>query len=107
YAEADLPVRLMASTPCFRREAGSAGRDTRGLLRVHEFDKVEILAYATPAQAPVLLDGLLERAVGSVASLGLTYRLRHISPPHPGQSPHPRPPLRRYAPGLDPCRERR
>ena len=46
--EADLPMRLMAHTSCFRREAGSAGRDTRGLLRVHEFDKVEILAYATP-----------------------------------------------------------
>ena len=49
--EANLPTRLMAHTSCFRREAGSAGRDTRGLLRVHEFDKVEILAYATPAQA--------------------------------------------------------
>ena len=44
-------MRLMAHTSCFRREAGSAGRDTRGLLRVHEFDKVEILAYATPEQA--------------------------------------------------------
>src|SRR4051812_34867571 len=43
--EADLPVRLMAYTPCYRREAGSAGRDTRGMLRVHEFDKVEVLAY--------------------------------------------------------------
>src|SRR5436190_1832716 len=42
--EADLPMRFMAHTPCFRREAGSAGRDTRGLLRVHEFDKVELLA---------------------------------------------------------------
>ena len=51
-AEADLPRRLMAYTPCFRREAGAAGRDTRGLLRSHEFDKVEILAIATPEQAP-------------------------------------------------------
>ena len=50
--EADLPMRLMAYTPCFRREAGSAGRDTRGLLRVHEFDKVELLALRTPEQAP-------------------------------------------------------
>ena len=45
--ESVLPMRLMAHTSCFRREAGSAGRDTRGLLRVHEFDKVEILAYTT------------------------------------------------------------
>ena len=49
FAEADLPKRFMAYTPCYRREAGSAGRDTRGLLRSHEFDKVEILAYTTPA----------------------------------------------------------
>ncbi|HKA04918.1 MAG TPA: serine--tRNA ligase, partial [Acidimicrobiales bacterium] len=101
YAEADLPVRLMASTPCFRREAGSAGRDTRGLLRVHEFDKVEILAYATPAQAPVLLDGLLERAVGSVASLGLTYRLVDISTGDLGQSHHRSFDIEVYAPGCD------
>ena len=61
-AEADLPMRLMAYTPCFRREAGSAGRDTRGLLRVHEFDKVEILAYATPEQAPELHAEIVARA---------------------------------------------
>ena len=48
-------MRLMAYTPCYRREAGSAGRDTRGMLRTHEFDKVEILAFATPEQAPALL----------------------------------------------------
>src|SRR5262249_30286087 len=101
YAEADLPVRLMASTPCFRREAGSAGRDTRGLLRVHEFDKVEILAYATPAQRPVLLAGLLERPVGSVASLGLTYRLVDISTGDLGQSHHRSIDIEVYAPGCD------
>ncbi len=46
--EASLPIRMMAASPCYRREAGSAGRDTRGMLRVHEFDKVEILAVCTP-----------------------------------------------------------
>ena len=60
--EAELPMRMMAYTPCYRREAGSAGRDTRGMLRAHEFDKVEILAYATPEQAPELLDELVGRA---------------------------------------------
>ena len=52
--EADLPMRFMAYSPCFRREAGSAGRDTRGLLRVHEFDKVELLApdHAGPGPRP-------------------------------------------------------
>ena len=61
----DLPVRIMADTPCYRREAGSAGRDTRGLLRVHEFDKVEVLAYATAEQAPALLVELLEPGRGA------------------------------------------
>ena len=49
--ESALPLRFTAATACYRREAGSAGRDTRGLLRVHEFDKVELFAYTTPAQA--------------------------------------------------------
>src|SRR6185436_8730266 len=57
--EGKLPMRLMAYTPCYRREAGSAGRDTRGMLRTHEFDKVEILAIATPEQSPGLLADLL------------------------------------------------
>src|SRR5262245_22616410 len=74
-AEAELPKRLMAHTSCFRREAGSAGRDTRGLLRVHEFDKVEILAYATPAQAAAMHAEILERAETTIAALGLAYRV--------------------------------
>ena len=73
--EGDLPLRLMAYTPCFRREAGSAGRDTRGLLRVHEFDKVEILALATEEQAPALHEELVERATGTLEALGLAYRV--------------------------------
>ena len=73
--EADLPLRLMAYTPCFRREAGSAGRDTRGLLRVHEFDKVEILALATEEQAPALHKELVTRATGTLEALGLAYRV--------------------------------
>ena len=66
-AEAAMPARVMAYTPCYRREAGSAGRDTRGMLRAHEFDKVEILAIATPEQAPALLDELVARAEGTIA----------------------------------------
>lgn len=46
--ESQLPLRLMAYSSCYRREAGSAGRDTRGMLRAHEFDKVEIFALSTP-----------------------------------------------------------
>ena len=99
--EADLPVRLMASTPCYRRESGSAGRDTRGLLRVHEFDKVEILAYATPAQAPAVLTELLARAEGTIAALGLAYRVLDICTGDLGQSHARSFDVEVYAPGCD------
>lgn len=99
--EADLPMRMMAYTPCYRREAGSAGRDTRGLLRVHEFDKVEILAYATPDQAPAMLDELVDRAEGTLQALGLVYRVIEICAGDMGQSHHRSFDLEVYAPGCD------
>jgi seryl-tRNA synthetase len=100
-AEGDLPVRLMAATPCYRRESGSAGRDTRGLLRVHEFDKVEILAYATPSQAPAMLEELLARAEGTIAALGLAYRILDICTGDLGQSHARSFDIEVYAPGCD------
>ena len=72
---AHLPLKLTAYTPCFRREAGSAGRDTRGLLRSHEFDKVELMAVATADQALALQAEILGRAEGLLRSLGLAYRV--------------------------------
>ena len=99
--EADLPVRLMAATPCYRRESGSAGRDTRGLLRVHEFDKVEILAYTTPEQAPAMLEELLARAEATIAALGLAYRVLDICTGDLGQSHARSFDLEVYAPGCD------
>jgi seryl-tRNA synthetase len=99
--EAELPVRMMAATPCYRREAGSAGRDTRGMLRMHEFDKVELLAYATPAQAPDLLQEMLERAAACIAALGLPYRLLDICTGDLGQSHHRSIDVEVYAPGAD------
>jgi len=99
--ESELPMRLMAYTPCFRREAGSAGRDTRGLLRVHEFDKVEILAYTTPQQAPAMLDEILARAEATVAALGLPYRVLDICTGDLGQSHHRSLDIEVYAPGVD------
>ncbi len=98
---ATLPVRLMAYSPCYRREAGSAGRDTRGLLRTHEFDKVEILAYATPEQAPGLLDEMVGRAEGLIASLGLAHRVIEICTGDQGQSHHRSFDIEVYAPGCD------
>jgi len=96
-----LPVRMCASTPCFRREAGSAGRDTRGLLRVHEFDKVEILAYTTPEQAADVHAELLSRAEGLLRELGLVYRVVDLCAGDLGQSSARTFDLEAYAPGCD------
>jgi seryl-tRNA synthetase len=99
--EADLPMRFMAYTPCYRREAGSAGRDTRGMLRSHEFDKVEILALSTPEQAPALLDDMVARAESLIAGLGLPYRIVEICTGDMGQTHHRSFDLEVYAPGAD------
>jgi len=99
--EAALPMRLMAQTACFRREAGSAGRDTRGLLRVHEFDKVEILAYATPEQAGDVHADLLARAERLLSELGLAYRVLDLCAGDLGQSSRRTFDLEVYAPGAD------
>lgn len=99
--EADLPMRMMAHTSCFRREAGAAGRDTRGLLRVHEFDKVEILAYATPVQAPEIHAEILERAESAVAELGLAYRIVDICTGDLGLAHHRSWDVEVFAPGAD------
>jgi seryl-tRNA synthetase len=96
-----LPLRMMAYSSCYRREAGSAGRDTRGMLRAHEFDKVEILALATPAQAPELLVELRDRAERLIAGLGLPYRIIEICTGDMGQSHHRSFDLEVYAPGVD------
>jgi seryl-tRNA synthetase len=95
-----LPTRLMAYSPCFRREAGSAGRDTRGLLRVHEFDKVELLAYATPEQAPDLLAEILGRAEQLIRDLGLAHRVLDICTGDLGQSHHRPQDIEVFAPGV-------
>jgi seryl-tRNA synthetase len=99
--EAQLPVRFMAYSPCYRREAGSAGRDTRGMLRAHEFDKVEILSLATPDQAPVLLTEMVGRAEALIAALELPYRIIEICTGDMGQSHHRSYDIEVYAPGAD------
>ena len=73
-AAADLPMRYVAYSPCFRREAGAAGRDTRGLLRVHQFDKVELVRYETPERARTALEELTRQAETLLERLGLAYR---------------------------------
>ena len=99
--EASLPVRLMAHTSCYRREAGSAGRDTRGMLRAHEFDKVEILALTRPEDAPSILDELVGRARRLVTQLELPYRVIEICTGDMGGSHHRSYDIEVYSPGVD------
>jgi seryl-tRNA synthetase len=72
---AELPKYLVAHTPCFRREAGSAGRDTRGIIRIHQFDKVELVKITTPENSYHELEKLTANAEKVLQSLGLHYRV--------------------------------
>jgi seryl-tRNA synthetase len=72
---ASLPLHYCAYTPCFREEAGSAGRDTRGLIRVHQFDKVEMVKFATPETSFDELEGMVADAEHILQQLGLPYRV--------------------------------
>lgn len=71
----DLPIYLTAYTPCFRREAGAAGKDTRGLIRVHQFDKVEMVKFVEPASSYDELETLTANAEDVLQRLGLCYRI--------------------------------
>ena len=70
----DLPLDYTAYTPCFREEAGSAGRDTRGMIRVHQFDKVELVKFATPETSMDALEAMVADAEHILQMLGLAYR---------------------------------
>jgi seryl-tRNA synthetase len=72
--EADLPVKVTAYTPCFRREAGSAGRESRGLIRMHQFDKVELVNIVHPDESFAQLEKLTAEAEAVLQRLGLHYR---------------------------------
>ena len=74
----EFPVKLTAYTPCFRREAGSYGKDVRGLNRLHQFDKVEIVQLALPENSYEALDGMVAHVEGLVKSLSLPYRILRL-----------------------------
>jgi seryl-tRNA synthetase len=76
--EADLPIKLTAHTPCFRSEAGSAGRDTRGLIRQHQFDKVEMVQIVHPDQSDAVLEEMTGHAEVVLQRLGLPYRVMSL-----------------------------
>jgi seryl-tRNA synthetase len=76
--ENELPVKMTAYTPCFRREAGSYGKDVRGLNRVHQFDKVEIVQLAHPGKSYEVLEEMVEHVEKLIQSLGLHYRILRL-----------------------------
>lgn len=98
----DLPMRFTAYTSCFRREAGAAGRDTRGLLRSHEFDKVELMGYADgEAQAIALQEEVLARSEAILKAFGLTYRVLDLCTGDLGAWSVRTWDIEAYAPGVD------
>jgi len=74
-AESQLPIKMTAHTPCFRREAGSAGRDNRGIIRMHQFDKVELVQIVDPATSMAVLEELTGHAETALQKLGLHYQV--------------------------------
>ena len=78
-AASDLPIKLTAHSPCFRSEAGSAGRDTRGLIRQHQFDKVEMVQIVAPDQSDAALEQMVGHAEAILQKLGLPYRVVLLS----------------------------
>jgi len=76
--ESDLPIKLTAHTPCFRSEAGSAGRDTRGLIRQHQFDKVEMVQIVHPDKSYEALEDMTRHAEAILQKLGLPYRVMSL-----------------------------
>ena len=99
-AEADLPMSFAAYSPCFRREAGAAGKDTRGLLRVHEFDKVELVRYVTPETSAEQLELLTSHAEKILTLLELPYRVVRLAAGDTGFASAHTYDLEVYAPGV-------
>jgi len=96
----DVPKKLTAYSPCFRREAGAAGKDTRGLLRVHQFDKVELVRYETPERSREALEELTAEAETLLERLGLHYRRLLLASGDLGQSGAMTYDLEVWAPGV-------
>ncbi|HEY0730963.1 MAG TPA: serine--tRNA ligase, partial [Chitinophagaceae bacterium] len=76
--DSDLPIRMTAYTPCFRREAGSYGKDVRGLNRLHQFDKVELVQIVEPSTSYEVLDQMVDHVEKLIQSLGLHYRILRL-----------------------------
>lgn len=97
----DLPIRYAAYTPCFRREAGAAGTETRGILRVHQFDKVEMVLFERPEASAAALEWLTARAEVLLQRLGLAYRVVLMSTGEMGFVQAKKYDLEAWAPGVE------
>tara|TARA_B100000686_G_scaffold352385_1_gene454196 strand:- start:8327 stop:9607 length:1281 start_codon:yes stop_codon:yes gene_type:complete len=97
----ELPICYTAYSPCFRREAGAAGADTRGLLRVHQFDKVELVRYVAPENTLDALDKITKEAEAILNSLGLTYRVIKLAGGDLGFSAEMTYDIEVWAPGVE------
>ncbi|MFI5261578.1 MAG: serine--tRNA ligase [Candidatus Limnocylindrales bacterium] len=98
---AQLPIRYVAYSPCFRREAGAAGKDTRGILRVHQFDKVEMVCFERPADSDATLEWLTGRAEVVLQRLGLPYRVKLMATGDMGFVQAKKYDLEVWAPGVE------
>lgn len=96
-----LPIRYVAYSPCFRREAGAAGAKTRGILRVHQFDKVEMVAFEKPADSDAALEWMTSRAEACLQRLGLAYRVKLMATRDMGFTQAKKYDLEVWAPGVD------
>ncbi|MDQ3388265.1 MAG: serine--tRNA ligase [Gemmatimonadota bacterium] len=96
-----LPIAYAAYSPCFRREAGAAGKDTRGLLRLHQFDKVEMVRFERPERSPAALEELTGHAERVLQLLGLPYRVLLLAGGDLGFSSSMTYDLEVWAPGVD------
>ena len=97
----DLPIRYAAYSPCFRREAGAAGKDTRGILRVHQFDKVEMVLFEKPDDSAAALEWMTGRAEVLLQRLGLPYRVLLLSTGEMGFVQRKKYDLEVWAPGVE------
>ena len=95
-----LPLAFTAYTPCFRREAGSAGKDTRGILRVHQFDKVELVRYSEPEHSSAQLELMLSHAEAALQGLGIPYRVKLLAAGDTGFASAKTYDLEAWAPGV-------
>jgi len=101
FDASELPIRYAAYSPCFRREAGAAGKDTRGILRVHQFDKVEMVLFERPEESAAALEWMTERAEILLQRLGLAYRVLLMSTREMGFTQARKYDLEVWSPGVE------